>query len=395
MNRLRSFMRRRPRLAAGAAAGAVLASAALAAHATGLTGRAWERFRAWRANEFTQQGYTAWQAGSIREAELAFISAMEMNPRQLRPRLLQGRMLLQQQRREEGRRLFLSLLEQPEGTDRTAVASLYLDALLATSWYEELARFARAEWARVPRSQQDDWATAALHGVRLGRMQPAPDAASAPPAGLAAVDALIGARLYLNAGNREAALRWFGAARGRELAGSLRFAAMSLAVDLGAPASARHLLLSANGPLGPVDLALGELWLGTRQGDLSAGQRGQLLARAFPPGQGQLELLASLACLLDLELPGLPTFLANRFLPEESRLADATVAALWLAAELNSPAGAANAWSSALQRRLGVSPATLAAGDITAGRYSSLINTLPLARNTVIALLGRVRPAAD
>ena len=390
MKRLRTFVRQRPWLTVGATTLAVAASGAILAHTTGLTGRAWAEVMTWRAEQFTRRGYEAWQAGMIREAELALVSAIEMTPHALRPRLLHGRMLLQQKRREEGRRIFLGLLEQSTSADRAAVANVYLDALLATGWYEELARFARAEWENVSISQRPHWAAAALHGVRLGRLSPGPEVALAPPATVGYLDALLIAQLQLNAGRSDAALQWLGAVKGRDLAGPVRYAAMRLALDLGRPGSARSFFLGAALPLSRVELALGEIWLGTQQGELSSRQIERLLPQAFPAGQGQIELLASLACVLELDLPVLPRFLAERFRAEEPQLADATVAALWLVSDLNQRRGAANPWSPALQRRLGLQLISLEPGTLTSGRYTSLINSLPLARDTVIALLSRV-----
>jgi len=343
-----------------------------------------------RTSGFVDRGYGDWQAGRLREAELAWRSALERDPGNRRAAILLGRMLLQQGRREEARRWFRELLAAASGPARAEVALLYLDALLSVGWFEELAVLCLAEAPHLEPTLGGFWARVAFEALRATAAAPQADEEifSLWPIGPAAV---LEARINQRLGQPAAAIVALARARGHSLAPPLRFAAARLALELGQPDQARFFLNAAAERLSPDQIAFNELWLAAPRDGFSNDLMRRLLAQSLPPGLPSWERLRRLGELLSIEAPGLAGVLDEHFRDDGDRLDRETVLVLWLQWEVSHPEKTPNPWQGRLVGLLGYPVLRLGASSLTPERFTALLNTLPLPRDTVIALLARVR----
>lgn len=361
-------------------AGAVLAPRGLA------------RFKAWRAERFVNEAYAAWQRGQLREAELSFIAARELAPRHARAARLHGRMLLQVRRRTEGRELYRQLLASQAGSERAETAQFYFDALLGSGWLEELTAFALAELPRLPPSRQAAWGAAAVEAVRLMRAPDAPLTPSFPADTPPAVRALLQAQLRCNAGDLAGARAELARLRGADLEGPLATVAARLAVDAGMPDLAWLLLIAPPRNLPGSELAMDELWLLLVRDRVPTRLPTQLVAAAFPADLPPTALYRQLGRLLSA--PPSAELAKELAAVLEARTRDLTVeqlGALWVYWELSVPAALENPWRHSLRDRVHVEFRPLEHGDFTVAHYAGVINTVPLARDSVISLLAQVR----
>lgn len=351
----------------------------------------WRAFAGWRAAGFVSAGFTDWQAGRWREAELDFKSATALDAKNLRAWQLLARMYLQQGRVAEARNIFSRMLAAaPDDQSRRTTAELYLDSLIGTGSFAEAAEFAAWEYSRAPTPAGTNWAAAAFHAARLARLPAGWAGRQADPRVEPAVLALqsLGAA-YAATGSADACAHLASAAA-TQLGWPLRVAGARLALALGDTARARIMLIAGpGGAEGAEDLGTA-IMLGRH----TAPELRRLAAQVFPAGLDEGSLITRLGALLPFESGELPEIIAATGNFQRRKLGADSLGALWLLWELNRPGRRDNPWTEALGEKIYLTPLGLVGSRLTPTQFVGLINSLPLSRDTVLSLMSRVDPPA-
>lgn len=371
---------------------AVLALLGGVLYFTGWIRTGWRQLTSSRSERFTNEGYEAWQSGNYRKAELLFASAVQTDPTARRAQLLLGRMLLQTRNIPKGREVFARLLATEQGALRRETTALYFDTLVGTGSFQELVRFCLAEMPGLPPALQSQWGAAAVEGTRLALLPPTGLASSGPLPGAQppALEVLLAAQQWLNAGQRDTAEAWLARLDARQLEGSLLASALQLVVKVCGVDRGRHLLALVGRRLDDSELAFNELWLAPANEIGGVDLSPRLINAAFPSALPPILILQRLGRLFRSANPELPKLLAARLQGEISGLSVEHLSAVWLLWELNRAGRRDNPWSGLLSARVGFTVLPRDPGDLLPRQVTGIINRIPLARDTVVSLLMRL-----
>lgn len=359
---------------------------------TGGLGWLWYQTRPARkaavAQRMTDEGYAQWQRGDFRMAEISFQSAAQINPGNLRPSLLLGRMLLSTPQRERGRKLFAQLLGNYHDPRHTTLAANYHDALVCVGWWDELARLAIGELA-AKRVENQLWLDSALAALRLGGWTL--DTAAQTP-GWDRIDArssaLLRAQIALNQGNAEQARTILATATG-PFTPLLSISVARLHLRAGDSTGARLALAMTTTPQTESELLLGEV--------LVARHNPEMLQRAVDALLAESAILRSPAnaeLLIGILFPVPDRNIADRvssaFVTSPKTCSDALVTALFVYCSLSGAEKATAIWARVIEQRAGASPLRLPSGKLDKRTALFLINTYPLTRDLIVAVLDTI-----
>ncbi len=366
---------------------AVIAAAGLApAH------RWWDALRERRAVQFTDRGYALWQEGKLREAELAFDSAVELSPGELRPVLLKARMLLATGNGARGHAVFQREIRSLGGNLRSLVAANYHDALLGTAGWPELAALALAELARL-HVPDPVWLTAAVEALRLSAPPPGEwgKLASALPLLHPTARAAVQAQVALNDGRGEAAAAHLHAITG-VLRPQVSLILARLWLRAGRPEEARLVLARVGQTLSPDDTAQAALVLAALEPGLAARAAQQLCAGPWTKERELGAILVGLSLALGAPVNSVALAFSRGLEPVHAKMATETMAALWLYCELAGAEEDAPRWRYRLTQRLGSIQLPRDFRPLNQNRFIVISNSVPLRRDTVYGLLGTLAP---
>lgn len=348
------------------------------------------------AQRMTDEGYAQWQRGDFRAAEVSFQSAAQINPGNLRPNLLLGRMFLSTPQRERGRELFAQLLGDARDSRHTTLAANYHDALVCVGWWDELARLAIGELA-AKHDMDPLWLDSALAALRIGGWTL--DAAAQTP-GWDRIDAgssaLLRAQIALNRGDIASARALLATVRG-PFSPLLSISMARLHLRAGDCAGARLALAMTATPLNEFEVRLGEVLVSRHNPEMLQEAVTAVLAdpTALRAAPGNMELLVGM--LLPAPDRGIAEQISAVFAKSPKTCSDALATALFVYCSLSGAERATTIWAQVIQQRAGASPIRLASGKLDQRTALFLINAFPLSRDLIVAVLDAIdetRPVA-
>ena len=360
---------------------------------TGGLGWLWYQTRPARkvavAQRMTDEGYAQWQRGDFRAAEISFQSAAKINPSNLRPQLLLGRMFLSTPQRERGRELFAQLLSDARDPRHTTLAANYHDALVCVGWWDELARLAISELAANHDGNQL-WLDSALAALRLGGWD-LDIAAHAP--GWDCIDArssaLLRAQIALNRGDVAQARSLLATVRG-PFTPLLSISVARLHLRAGDSTGASLTLAMTATPLREFEVLLGEVLVSRHNPEMLRLAVDALLAdpTALRAAPGTAELLIGM--LLPVPDRGVAERVSAAFATSPQTCGDALATALFVYCSLSGAEQATAIWSRVIEKRAGASPIHLESGKLDKRTALFLINSFPLTRDLIVAVLDAI-----
>jgi hypothetical protein len=359
---------------------------------TGGLGWLWYQTRPARkaavAQRMTDEGYAQWNRGDLRAAEISFQSAAQINPKNLRPKLLLGRMFLNTSQRERGRELFSQLLGDARDPLRTTLAANYHDALVCVGWWDELARLAISELA-TKRDGNQLWLDSALAALRLGGWDL--DTAAQTP-GWDRIDArsgaLLRAQIALNHGDVAQARAILATVPG-PFTPLLSISVARLHLRAGDSAGASVALAMTATPLTECELLLGEVLVLRHNPEMLRRAVDTLLADPTSlRAPGTAELL--LGMLLLVPDRGIAERVSTTFATSPQTCSDALATALFVYCSLSGAEQATAIWSRVIEKRAGASPLRLPSGKLDKRTALFLINSFPLTRDLIVAVLDTI-----
>ena len=337
----------------------------------------------------TDKGYAQWQRGDFQMAEVSFQSAAQMAPENLRPTLLLGRMWLSTPQRDRGRALFARLLGSTRDPLRTTIASNYHDALVCVGWWDELARLAIGELAAA-QDVNPLWLDSALASLRLGGWD-LETAAKAP--GWDRLDArssaLLRTQIALNRGDIAQA-RTFLATVSGPFTPLLSMTVARLHLRAGDGTGARLALALTDTPLNESEVLLGEILVSRHNPELLREAVNNLLAASatFSAAPGNAELLVGM--LLPTPDRDIAEMVGGAFAKSPQSCSDSLATALLIYCSLSGADRARATWTRVIEQRAGASTLRIPAGKLDQRTALFLINSFPLTRDMVVAVLDAI-----
>lgn len=341
------------------------------------------------AQRMTDEGYAQWQRGDFRMAEISFLSAAKINPADLRPKLLLGRMFLSTPQRERGRDLFAQLLADSRDPRRATLVANYHDALVCVGWWDELARLAIGELA-AKREENPLWLDSALAALRLGGWDL--DTVAYVP-GWDRIDArssaLLRAQIALNGGEVAQARSLLATVRG-PFTPLLSISVARLHLRAGDSASASLALAMTSTPLSEVEVLLGEVLVSRHNPvglrvTLDALLADSTALRAAP---SNAELLIGM--LLPVPNRSVAERISADFAKSPQTCSDTLVTALLVYCSLSGAERATAIWARVIEQRAGASPLRIKSGKLDQRTALFLINHFPLTRDLIVAVLDAI-----
>lgn len=353
-------------------------------------GIAWRRFWPARVKALAQQhtdaGFAAWRSGKLHEAEIAFASALALDPTESRPALLQARMWLASGRRVEALALFRVWLDRTQGEPREQIVAIFRDALVCAGQWDDLATFSATELAR--RGVADPRLLAGLiEGARLARWgQEHFDQVQ----GLAALEpvtrALLRAQLALNAGDPEAAraeLRQVA----RPLAPVVSLVAARLWQRAGDRTAARMAVARVTGELNATELLVANLVLSIGDDEEWRNARRDLRFLA-----DEMQRKPELAVTVLDHLIGFPDAevaheLSDALRANVRQLPPEVVSGMWFYCSVAGAETEVTLWREQLGARFGLWPISLTGQRLDERVFLFVANAVPLSRYMLDSLL--------
>lgn len=341
------------------------------------------------AHRMTDEGYAEWQRGDFRAAEVHFQSAAKINPSDLRPTLLLGRMFLSTPQRERGRGLFVQMLAHTDGARHATLAANYHDALVCVGWWDELARLAIGELGGK-READPLWLDSALAAVRLGRW----DLDTAAQArGWDLVDprsrALLQAQIALNHRNVAQAQSLLATVRG-PFTPLLSITMARLYLRAGDGRAASVALSMTDTPLREVEVLLGEVLVSRHDPETLRVSLSPLLAdlAALHAAPGTAELLIGM--LLSVPDRSVAERVSAAFAKSPQTCGNALTTALLVYCSLSGAERGTAIWARVIEQRAGALPIRFAPGKLDQRTALFVINSFPLTRDLIVAVLDAI-----
>lgn len=341
------------------------------------------------AQHMTNKGYAEWQRGNFQMAEVSFQSAAQMDPGNLRPTLLLGRMWLSTPDRERGRELFARLLGSTKDPLRTTILANYHDALVCVGWWDELARLAVGELAAAG-DANPLWLDSALAALRLGRS--AQHTAEKLP-GWDRLDArssgLLRTQLAINQGDAPQARALLATVSG-PFTPLLSLSVARLHLRAGNGTGARLALAMTDTPLSQSEILLGEILVSRQSRELLREAVNNLLtdSAAFSASPGNAELMVGI--LLQTPDRDIAEQVGGVFAKSPQNSSDSLAAALLIYCSLSGADRARATWTRVIEQRAGASTLRIPAGKLDQRTALFLINSFPLTRDMVVAVLDAI-----
>lgn len=338
------------------------------------------------AQQHTDTGFAAWRAGRLHEAEIAFASALALDPEESRPALLQARMWLTTGRQVEAAAVFHEWLARTDGEQREKIVAIFRDALVCAGRWDELATFSVGELAR--RRHPDPRLLGGLiEGARLARWTASDWTRVERGRALDPVSGgFLRAQVALNEGDRAAARSELSQIT-RPLAPVVSLVAARLWQRAGDRTAARLAAARVTGELLPTELLVANMVLSIGDdGEWRNARRDlQILADEM---QRKPELAGT---VLD-HLIGFPDAdvareLSDALRPHVRQLPPEVVSGMWFYCSVSAAETAVPLWREQLGARFGLWPISLAGQRLDERVFLFVANSVPLSRYMLDSLL--------
>lgn len=348
------------------------------------------QWRARRAAAFTDEGWSAWQKGRLREAEIALESAEELTPSEVRPKLLRARLCLHRGEDAKADTIFRDLMGRADAAGRQEIAANYHDALVGTCRWGPLLQLSLQEQRSSPNASAV-WLSASLEAARLHPgLGLTPESMASATTGLPGGAAgMLRARLLLRKGDAAGARAALGAVPG-SLAPSEALLAARLLVEAGDPDRARTRVLLVQRQLTAQELAIASIALGGADSREAALAATRLCAGAADPALQAGPLLQGLAQALPDALPEVAEAFDRGLEPLHSALSPSILDAIWLLNDFAGRTESADRWRERVQTRRGIPALPRGLRPLTPNAFLLLTQYLPLPRVLVYGLVGRL-----
>lgn len=338
------------------------------------------------AQQHTDTGFAAWRAGRLHEAEIAFASALALDPDESRPALLQARMWLAAGRHAEAVAVFREWLARTEGEQREKIVAIFRDALVCAGRWDELATFSVGELAR--RRYPDPRLLGGLiESARLARWKESEWTRVNRSAALDPVSGgLLRAQVALNEGDRATARSELSQIT-RPLAPVVSLVAARLWQRAGDRTAARLAAARVTGELRPTELLVANIVLSIGDDGEWRNARRDLQVLA-----DELQRKPELAVTLLDHLIGFPDAdvareLSDALRPQVRQLPPEVVSGMWFYCSVAGAEADVPLWREQLGSRFGLWPISLAGQRLDERVFLFVANSVPLSRYMLDSLL--------
>ncbi len=338
------------------------------------------------AQQHTDTGFAAWRAGKLHEAEIAFASALALDPEESRPALLQARMWLTTGRDVEALAVFRDWLGRTNDEQREKIVAIFRDSLVCAGRWDELTTFSVEELAR--RRYPDPRLLGGLiEGARLARWKENDWARVNRGAGLELVSSsFLRAQIALNEGDRAAARSELSKIT-RPLAPVVSLVAARLWLRAGDRTAARLAVSRVTGELRATELLVANIVLSVGDDGEWRNARRDLQALADEM-QRQPELAVT---VLD-HLIGFPDAdvgreLSDALRPHVRQLPPEVVSGMWFYCSVAGAETDVPLWREQLGSRFGLWPISLTGQRLDERLFLFVANSVPLSRYMLDSLL--------
>jgi hypothetical protein len=345
------------------------------------------------AQQHTDAGFAAWREGKLREAEIAFASALALDPQESRPALLQARMWLATGRPAEAVVVFHDWLARTQGEPREQIVAIFRDALVCAGRWGELAEFSHAELVRrqspdprllgglIEAARLARWGADEFERVsRTGQLEPV-------------ARGLLRAQIALNAGDRSAARTELSRIT-QPLAPVVSLIAARLWLRAGDRTAARLVAARVTGELRATEILVANIVLSVGDdGEWNNARRDlQVLA-------DEMQRQPALAATVLDHVVGFPDAevahaLSEALRPNLRQLPPEVVSGMWFYCSLSGAETEVPVWREQLGSRFGLWPISLNRQRLDERVFLFVANAVPLSRYMLDSLLASLPAAA-